>query len=151
VSGVCGERTAEMMERVNRDVIRHRPSYVVILGGTNDLGWGVGPGQIMMNLRHMYEAARQSAIQPVALTVPSIRGYDTSIAGRLELNGMIQSYSAQTDMPCVDLFAATAEPLTGRLAESYCNDGLHLSTSGYRLIATLLFEQVFHDRLPGRA
>jgi acyl-CoA thioesterase-1 len=148
VSGVCGERTAEMVERLPRDVLRLRPSYVVILGGTNDLGWNVPPPEVMTNLRHMYESARESAIRPVAVTVPSIRGFDAYIAGRLELNRMIQTYCADNDMPCVDLFGATAEPLTGRLAAPYSNDGLHLSISGYRLVATLLFEQVFKDRLP---
>ncbi|TLY22944.1 MAG: hypothetical protein E6K68_01725, partial [Nitrospirae bacterium] len=39
ISGVCGELTAEMVERFERDVVRHRPAWVVILGGTNDLGW----------------------------------------------------------------------------------------------------------------
>jgi acyl-CoA thioesterase-1 len=147
ISGVCGERTVEMLERFPRDVVSTRPSYAVILGGTNDLGWNLAPHEIMTNLRRMYESAMNHAIQPVALTVPSIRGYDAYIPGRQDLNGMIQTYCTQKHVPCVDLFAATAEPLTGRLAEPYSNDGLHLTLSGYRLIAKLLFEQVFKEGL----
>ena len=36
VSGVCGELTGEMAMRFRQDVLDHAPSYVVILGGTND-------------------------------------------------------------------------------------------------------------------
>jgi lysophospholipase L1-like esterase len=43
----------------------------------------------------------------------------------------------------VDLFTATAEPEKLRLAERYSNDGLHLTTEGYRLLAELLYRQVF--------
>jgi lysophospholipase L1-like esterase len=34
-----------------------------------------------------------------------------------------------------------------RLAAVYSNDGLHLTTDGYRKLATLLYEQVFAARL----
>ena len=37
-SGVCGELTGEMVLRFRRDVLAHQPTFVVILGGTNDLG-----------------------------------------------------------------------------------------------------------------
>ncbi len=49
-------------------------------------------------------------------------------------------------LPLVDLFTATSEPETGLLAERYSNDGLHLTTDGYRLLATLLYERVLAAR-----
>ena len=42
-----------------------------------------------------------------------------------------------------DLFAATAEPETQQLAARYSNDGLHLTTAGYRLVAERLYQEVF--------
>jgi acyl-CoA thioesterase I len=38
--------------------------------------------------------------------------------------------------------------VTGQLAAPYSNDGLHLSTAGYRLFARLLYEQVFAKTFP---
>ena len=155
VSGICGELTSEMAMRFRRDVLEHRPKYVVLLGGTNDLGWNARPHDVMTNLIKMYELARASGITPVAVTVPSVRveiagaGPDGQawLEGHLErrrvLNGLIRDYALSKGVPWVDLFTATADPDTRQLAAPYSNDGLHLTTAGYRLLARLLYEGVF--------
>jgi acyl-CoA thioesterase-1 len=51
------------------------------------------------------------------------------------LNQLIRDYAAAKHIPCVDLFTATADPDSGQLAQIYSNDGLHLTTAGYRLFA----------------
>ena len=56
-------------------------------------------------------------------------------------------YCLKARQPFVDLFMATAEPETFRLAETYSNDGLHLSTEGYRLLAEILHREVFKPLL----
>ncbi len=158
VSGVCGELTGEMVMRFRRDVLDHRPVVVVILGGTNDLGLNAPPAAIMRNLVKMYELALAADVQPVLVTVPSLRlvgGFvgaeeerwlDQHIARRLMLNRLIHNYAASKRLPLVDLFTATSEPETGLLAERYSNDGLHLTRDGYRLLATLLYERVLAAR-----
>ena len=73
VSGICGELTGEMTMRFRSAVLQHQPTYVVILGGTNDLGWNAAPADIMRNLLKMYELAAAAGIKPVPVTVPSIR------------------------------------------------------------------------------
>lgn len=153
VSGVCGELTGEMVLRFKRDVLDQAPRVVVILGGTNDLGWNALPEAIMRNLVKLYEQARSAGIHVVPVTVPSLRaegqGREATswladhIRRRQVLNRQIQDYAASKQLPCLDLFTATAEPTTLLLADQYSNDGLHLTTSGYRLLGALLYEQVF--------
>jgi lysophospholipase L1-like esterase len=162
VSGICGEVTSEMVQRFRQNVLELGPAYTVILGGTNDLGWNADPSVIMQNLRSMYEQARASGVEPVAVTVPSIRAdiepaggdrendrgvaglwLDDHIARRKTLNRQISAYCRDTGISCVDLFTATAEAETGRLAAEYSNDGLHLTTAGYRRLADLLYDEVF--------
>jgi acyl-CoA thioesterase I len=155
VSGICGELTGEMAMRFRRDVLDHRPDHVVVLGGTNDLGWYARPDDIMRNLIKMYELARASAIVPVPVTVPSVRveigggGPEAEawltqhIERRRVLNGLIRDYAVSKHLPWVDLFTATADLETHQLAAPYSNDGLHLTTAGYRLLARLLYDQVF--------
>jgi len=171
VSGICGELTGEMAMRFRPDVLQHHPAYVVVLGGTNDLGWNARPADIMRNLLKMYELALAAGIQPVAVTVPSIRlgmeegegpstpwgagsggmdgqGWVTEhIERRQMLNRLISDYCTSRGVAWIDLCAATQEPRTMRLAAAYSNDGLHLTTEGYRKLATLLYEQVFAARL----
>ena len=160
VSGICGELTGEMVLRFRRDVIQQQPSHVVLLGGTNDLGWNAKPAEIMHNLVKMYELARASQVMPIPVTVPSIR-MDTTGGGpdaeawigqhlsrRAELNGLIQEYALSKGLPWIDLFMATVESTTGQLAARYSNDGLHLTTAGYRLLARSLYDQVFAKAFP---
>ena len=147
-----------MTMRFRRDVLERQPAFVVILGGTNDLGWNAWPEEIMRNLVKMYEQALAALVQPVPVTVPSLRvagefgdGADgrwltDHIARRQVLNKLICDYARSKPLPCLDLFEATAEPETLQLGAAYSNDGLHLTTDGYCLIATLLYEQVFASR-----
>ena len=160
VSGVCGELTGEMAMRFRHDVLQYRPSHVAILGGTNDLGWNALPADIMGNLVKMYELARASQIIPIPVTVPSVRvdvaggGPDAEawvgqhLKRRVELNGLIAEYAVSKGLPWIDFFTATAESSTRQLAAEYSNDGLHLTTAGYRLLARLLYDQVFAKAFP---
>ena len=155
VSGICGELTGEMAMRFRAAVLNHQPTYVVILGGTNDLGWNAAPADIMRNLLKMYELAAAAGIKPVPVTVPSIRvGEDLCseegrqwfaehLDRRRQLNGLILRYAESKRLAAFDLFSATAEPETQQLAARYSNDGLHLTTAGYRLFAERLYQEVF--------
>jgi len=147
VSGICGELTGEMVMRFRRDVLDHQPGYVTILGGTNDLGWNTSSSKIMSNLASMYDQTLAMGGVPIPVTVPSIRVEDAlgsqegqewvteHLARRTQLNKLIQEYADSKNIAYVDLFAATMDPKSGQLAAIYSNDGLHLTTAGYRLFA----------------
>lgn len=155
VSGICGELTGEMTMRFRSAVLAHQPTHVVILGGTNDLGWNAAPADIFLNLLKMYELAVAARIKPVLVTVPSIRLGDDlrseegrrwfaeHLERRCQLNGFILRYAASKQLAAFDLFTVTAEPETQQLAARYSNDGLHLTTDGYRLMAERLYQEVF--------
>lgn len=158
-SGICGELTGEMLARFRRDVLRHRPHLAVILGGTNDLGWNGTPAAIMRNLVKMYEQLLADGGRPVPVTVPSLRvegdgngrealeWIGSHLDRRRELNARILEYAASKGLTAIDLFTATAEPDTGLLAAPYSNDGLHLTTAGYRLFAGLVYRHALEPAL----
>lgn len=146
-----------MVTRFSRDVIDVGPSHTVILGGTNDLGWGVTPSTIITNLERCYTLALAAGVQPVGVTVPSIRaeGYDVGplpawlqahLRYRLELNRLIAERCERLQMPCVDLFQGTSDPPSSFLAARFSSDGLHLNGAGYLMFARLVWNAVFADR-----
>ncbi len=155
VSGICGELTGEMVMRFRSAVLAEQPTHVVILGGTNDLGWNAHLEEIMGNLFKIYGLATASGITPVPVTVPSIRVGDDlhseegrqwfaeHLKRRQQLNKLILRYAESNGLAAFDLFSATIEPETQQLAVEYSNDGLHLSTAGYRLFADRLYQEVF--------
>ena len=159
ISGICGQLTGDMTRRFPQDVLAHRPHYVVILGGTNDLGWNRSPSEIIHNLVELYEQTLATGGVPVPVTVPSLRVEEAEISregeawvrGHLErrrdLNAAILEYARAKNLVAVDLFRATAEPESSLLARPYSNDGLHLTTVGYQLFADLVYRQVLEPVL----
>ena len=139
--GVIGELSEQMLIRFDADVVELSPAVVIILGGSNDLGWGLTPDEVFSNLRQMYELSMKNGIVPIACTVPSILGFDAGISSRRVLNKLIQEHSLKMGIRCVDLFRATIDPATSRLASRYSSDGLHLNSEGYRKMAEAVFEE----------
>ncbi len=164
VKGMCGEVTSDMVTRFPRDVVDVVPSYTVILGGTNDLGWGVPPSTIITHLERLYTLALAAGVQPVGVTVPSLRAEDPGVGSvslssgplpvwlhshiqhRLELNRLIAERCQHYHMPYVDLFEATSETPHHLLAAQYSSDGLHLNAAGYMKFAELVWNELFADR-----
>jgi len=136
--GIVGELTDDMLDRFESDVVRLGPDFVIVLGGSNDLGWGVEPEAVAGNLKEMYGQALNHDITPIACTVPSVLGYDEGIPPRIMLNRLIRRYSTELDLTCVGLFEATSDS-AGRLREEYSNDGLHMTAEGYERIAEVIF------------
>ena len=137
--GVVGELTQDMVKRFDRDVLRSQSDAVIILGGSNDLGWEQEPQSVARNLARMYDEALAHRIQPVSCTIPSVLGFDEGVRPRLQLNQLIKKYSTERSIVCADLFSATGDSLTGRLKEEYSNDGLHLNPLGYETMAEAIF------------
>ncbi len=145
VAGVSGETTSDMLRRFDRQVIKNAPDYVIILGGTNDLGGGMSIDGIVENLIRMYQMAQKTDIIPISCAIPSLLGADEFIPPRLELNRRIRETAQTMKIPFADLFTPTADS-SGRLLEEYSQDGLHLTPEGYRKIAHIIYESVFSEK-----
>ena len=139
--GVNGDLTSDMLLRFKRDVIALKPNYVIILGGTNDIGWGLPVDEIFSFLKQMYEKAVDNNVEPIGCTVPSLLGWDEGIQPRLTLNHLLQHFCREKNALCVDLFEATCDPATKRLRSEYSIDGLHFNTLGYRKTAETIFNE----------
>ena len=139
--GINGDLTSGMLERFTEDVVDEKPDYVIILGGTNDIGWGLDSAAITNNLTTMYERAVDNGIAPVACSIPSILGLDDLIPPRINLNRLISREAEKRKIAFVDVFAATADSNTHRLLEEYSADGLHLTPKGYQQIGRCIFNK----------
>ena len=156
VTAICGETTAEMVQRFSQSVLARNPKFVVILGGTNDLGLGLTPLHIRENLSRMYWHAREADIEPVGVTVPSIclgeegrqaiPGWaQNHIKQRLVLNREITDMCENLNMKCLDLFHETGDGMGQLLATRFSSDGLHFNTAGYEAFARLIWNHVLSD------
>ena len=69
--------------------------------------------------------------------------YGRAIQARISVNEALTDYCKKHQIPVVDLYTATCDPDSNELAAEFSDDGLHLTTSGYRTLASLLWNQVF--------
>jgi hypothetical protein len=76
---------------------------------------------------------------------------EQAIALRVILNQSIKDLGGERRFPVVDWFAETCESKTQVLTSKYSNDGLHLTTAGYRKLAEMIWEQVMEGLLKKEA
>ena len=62
------------------------------------------------------------------------------------LNGLIKVHCLVEGVPLVDLYSATKDA-SGRLRRELSNDGVHLNTEGYRLVAEIIYQDAVEDIL----
>jgi lysophospholipase L1-like esterase len=71
-AGVGGNNCAQMLARVNADVIAVDPDVCVVMGGTNDIAGGRTYAQIIADLEDIYDLLHAAGIHIIATTsVPS--------------------------------------------------------------------------------
>lgn len=148
--GVGGERTDQMLARV-QTALQKRPAYLMVLGGTNDIGQGVSGGQtdiqmvntIAANLKAIYQAAKAKGTIPIAATIPPNNSAGQRKRVILKANIWIRRYAIQNGLPLVDFYSLlakdgiTATP-AGNWKDVYAMDGTHPNAAGTAAMGALV-------------
>jgi lysophospholipase L1-like esterase len=131
--GVNGERSDQIRDRFDRDVISAGPAVVVVIAGVNDVYQGREVEHVTRHLRWMYDQAR---IRVVAGTIlPYGTATPEQNAKMRQINAWIrQQADADPALGFADTRAAVGAPgKPDMLSDS--PDRLHPSPSGYRAMA----------------
>lgn len=139
--GVDGDLTSGMVVRYLRNVVPLEPDTVLLLGGTNDLGWGHTYEVILSNLMKIVDHCQTAGTQILVGSIPPIAGIPSATTKRLDFNPMLEEACQQRNVPYVDLFAPLADE-DNALRPEYSSDGLHLNQTGYAQMG-----EVFHEAL----
>ena len=137
--GVNGERSDQIRQRFNRDVLQARADLVIIVAGVNDIYQGRSAESVQAELLAMYAAARYAGVPAVA---GSILPYNTATpeqnARMHAVNRWIRGYgSTHTGVAFCDTRAAVAANGKPDILSSSPDD-IHPSPEGYRLVALAL-------------
>ena len=137
--GIDGQRSDEIRQRFERDVLRAEPRLAIIIAGVNDVYQGYSVAHVKEQLEGMYSQAQEGKLSVVA---GSILPYNTSSeeqqAKIAELNSWIKKTAESRDfMAFCDTNRAVRNPENvHQLLES--PDGLHPNAEGYRKMAVAL-------------
>ncbi|KAI0139334.1 SGNH hydrolase-type esterase domain-containing protein [Xylariaceae sp. FL1272] len=137
VEGVPGDlvTTGHFIERMTSCWAAGQKPYdwTIVLGGTNDLGWGRTAVQIIEGLQRTWDIPLSRGGKVLSLTVPETKGNFRGVNERRdEVNDAIRSYE-KTGFFHFDL--SKAVPYHGMKPEDRSKywepDGVHLSAAGY--------------------
>jgi lysophospholipase L1-like esterase len=150
-AGIGGNKVTDLLERVERDVILHKPHITVIYIGINDVWHSVTPG-LHGTPKSMYEsglkdliAKIRSAGSRVILCTPSVIGEKWD--GSNQLDPQLEEYSEisrrvaqETGSGLCDLRKAFIEYLQAHNPDNnesgiLTADSVHMNDEGNRLIA----------------
>lgn len=134
--GVNGERSDQIRDRFDRDVISAGPAVVVVIAGVNDVYQGREVEHVTRHLRWMYDQAQKAGIRVVAGTIlPYGTATPEQNAKMRQINAWIrQQADADPALGFADTRAAVGAPgKPDMLSDS--PDRLHPSPSGYRAMA----------------
>jgi len=111
-------------------VVNLRPDAVVLMIGTNDLGWRKSDEHVVRNLETILHTLRKQ-LSDTRILVHSVlpRGHDFSTTIQ-SINRHIWQYAPTQYVQYLDLWASMAQP-DGELAVGLSDDHLHLTPAGY--------------------
>ncbi len=165
-AGINGNNTAELLQRIHRDVFAHQPQLVVLMVGTNDML----NGNNRLSLQE-YEANYQMLIDTIIprsgliiMTIPPVN--DSYIIQRDPVftnasikpdekvqaaNQIIYKLAQSNQLTLVDLYrilsacggsVETNECLFRNESNAGIADGVHPTEAGYQVIAAAVFQAI---------
>ena len=135
-AGVSGQRTDEMLARIESDVIARDPDWVFVQGGWNDINAGYTSQAVIDTLTAICSMLSSRGINVVLLAVAPNNSVTAGIARKLHIiNKGLREYAFSTGgVYFVDTYAAVVDPTsaTAAFASLMSSDGTHLSAYGAR-------------------
>ena len=147
-AGVGGNTTAEILARLDADVLSLRPNIVIALVGTNDVRYVQTPASMELaweNLQQIYARVLSSGALLVVCSVLPVSSADSGAATVLPLqralNARIAAYaSATANVVFADTYAAIVDSASadGRALTSMLLDSVHPNAVGAYLVGKAL-------------
>jgi lysophospholipase L1-like esterase len=146
--GVNGDRTGGMLARFDARVKPHKPDWVILWAGLNDLSSGAKPENAAKNMETLVAKIKEINAKPIILTLaPTASGERFNEVIR-SYNQILEELCIREKATCVDLYSELAGE-SGLLNPKYSNDGAHLNTEGYAQVAEIIYNKKVGEIIEG--
>lgn len=140
-SGVGGNKSGDVLTRLQSDMLDYAPRWGLVMVGVNDLLGGLSASAIAANLQQIYTRMRGAGITPIACTVTPATYSAPQIEQWTILNAWIVDYCrANGWMLCLDAAAAIMSSTDGAPVSGATDDGIHHVTVGAVPTGRALFD-----------
>jgi lysophospholipase L1-like esterase len=139
-SGISGDTTGGMLSRFIPMVVDHQPSHTIIMGGTNDLWFGLSDNMIISNILAMTKIARHHNIETIiGIPTPYFPGRENMkddmflssthyVERIINYQNLLKRVAIQKELPVIDF----SENMTSVL---FLEDGIHPNEKGHHQMA----------------
>lgn len=150
--GICGDTTGGMLSRFARDVVDEGPTYVLIMGGSNDIFFQLPETAIYSNLATMVYQSYHYRIQPIIGVpipmIPSMMEQNINMPGSMKeinkkiilLRNWILYFAHKQEIEMVDFFNEFYDPIGKEGREDLYTDGIHPTIEGNKKMAQKVIE-----------
>jgi lysophospholipase L1-like esterase len=171
-SGIGGNNTVDLLARIDKDCLAHRPDLTILMIGTNDMNSmkHVPLPAYEENLRKIVSQILDVQSQVLLMTI--LPGYEPYLYTRhrqafyepegyakrnSQVNEVIMKVAADNKQPVLDMHyifdkighvGEDADSLIQNEANSKKTDGIHPTPEGYRTMAVAIFECISEKALP---
>ena len=149
-SGINGNKTEDLINRIDSDLYRYNPSKVFLLIGINDLCRYVDEEDILYNIQTIINGIKSNrkyseiyveSIYPLSHKKFEEQKYeycsDIDNSKIMKINKKIKEMCIESDVTYIDLYSKL-EDGNGELKELYTYEGLHLNDLGYLKVTSVL-------------
>lgn len=129
-AGISGNTSAQLLARIQTDVIAYAPDVCMVMIGTNDFVSGMASSaysSLFNNVEQIVLALLKAGILPVIVTPPP-RDVGTTEAKNAQwyYYALAQYYG----LPLIDMFRTLVDASTGTYASGNSSDGIHPIAAG---------------------
>ena len=149
--GVGGDKTEDLLERIEKDVYQYNPSDVIILVGINDILHDINDDDILLNIETIVNDIKLN--RPAAnIFVESIYPINEKLINENKehkvynkniksINKEIKQMCLQNGVTYINVFDSRTDE-EGNLKKLYTKEGLHLTNLGYLRVTSVLQEYI---------
>ncbi len=137
-AGVGGENTAQVLARLQTDVIAFNPGYCLVLAGTNDqFTGGLTTAQSQANLTAIWSGLVAAGIKPIACTLSARKTLTTTQQTWYStMNRWIRATAAASNYLLCDLENSIIDRTNGGVSPAAATvDDVHFSLLGASMVA----------------
>ncbi|WP_247236573.1 SGNH/GDSL hydrolase family protein [Telluribacter sp. SYSU D00476] len=171
-AGVGGNNTADLLARIEKDCLAHKPNLVILKAGTNDMNSQkhIPLPQYEKNLREIITRIKGINSNILLMTIlPAHEPYLMTRHPRTfyepeghrvrkeQVNEVIKRLAAEYQLSLLDMHhvfetvgnvGEDADSLIQNEANSKKTDGIHPTPEGYRTMAVAIHQHLINNRIP---
>ena len=151
-SGISGNITKNLIDRIETDLYDYNPSKVIILIGTNDIRANISDEEIIDNVKNIIKGIRKNrknaeiyiqSIYPINRDIDKEFWQDINSEYNnkhiIELNKLITNLCKEEKINYINVYSKLIDD-NGNLKSAYTKEGLHLNDLGYYKVTNVLKE-----------